>query len=140
MGADAQRRAAAAHPRGGLRRRPPGTVGAEAEDAAARWLAAHGAEVLLRNYRCRRGELDLVVVDNGVLAIVEVRARRNVRFGGAAASIDRRKQRRIATAAARLLQARPDLARMHVRFDVLAMQPRTDADFEFQWIRHAFTA
>jgi putative endonuclease len=76
-----------------------------------------------------------------VLAIVEVRTRRDARFGGAAASVDARKQRRIALAAARLLQARPDLARLHVRFDVLTLRPRVGTvDFEVEWFRHAFTA
>ncbi len=116
-------------------------VGAAAEAFAARWLAARGTELLLRNYRRRRGELDLVIREGSVLAIVEVRMRRDGRFGGAAASVDARKQRRITLAAAQLLQARPDLARLRVRFDVLALRPRTDAEgFEVEWIRHAFTA
>jgi putative endonuclease len=140
MGADAQRHAAPARRRAGLNRPPPGAVGAAAEEFAARWLAARGADVLLRNYRRRRGELDLVIREGDVLAIVEVRTRRNARFGGAAASVDARKRRRIAVAAAQLLQARPDLARLRVRFDVLALRPRVDSvDFEVEWIRHAFT-
>jgi putative endonuclease len=142
MGADARWHAAAARcRRGGLNRPPPGIVGAAAEEFAARWLAARGADVVLRNYRRRRGELDLVIRHDGVLAIVEVRTRRDARFGGAAASVDARKRRRIWLAAMQLMQARPDLARLPVRFDVLALRPEADGSgFEVEWIRHAFTA
>ncbi len=141
MGADPQRHAAPARRHAGLKRPPPGAVGAAAEEFAARWLAARGADLLLRNYRCRRGELDLVIREGDVLAIVEVRTRRDASFGGAAASVDARKRRRIVLAAARLLQSRPDLARLRVRFDVLALRPRLrSVDFEVEWIRHAFTA
>lgn len=103
---------------------------------------------MLRNFRRRRGELDLVIEHAGVLAIVEVRMRRSGRFGGAAASVGRHKQRRLVIAAQQLLQSRPDLARWPVRFDVIALRPTTGRDggtapsaqYEIEWIRHAFSA
>lgn len=141
MGADSQRQPTIAGRHGGLRRPPPSLAGAAAEAFAARWLVERGALVLLRNHRFRRAELDLVIRDGADLAIVEVRMRRSADFGGAAASVDARKQRRIARAAALLLQARPELARLRVRFDVLALRPLTgEPGFEVEWIRHAFTA
>lgn len=79
-----------------------------------------------------------------MLLIVEIRLRGSDSHGGAAASVGPAKQRRIILTAAQLLQLRPDLARMPVRFDVLAMQPRGQGpgseDYSIEWIRHAFTA
>ena len=99
---------------------------------------------MLRNFRRRRGEIDLVAEHRGVLIIVEIRLRGSDSHGGAAASVGRTKQQRIIHTAAQLLQLRPDLARLPVRFDVLAMQPRClDAggdDYSIDWIRHAFNA
>lgn len=116
-------------------------TGQTAEALAAEFLAARGASLLLRNYRRRLGELDLVAQHGGTLLIVEVRCRSSSRYGGAAASIDLRKQRRIVRAAQQLLQERPDLARMPVRFDVIAIG-ELDAGQppRIEWITHAFEA
>ncbi len=112
--------------------------GIAAERAAARFLCAQGARVLLRNYRCRCGELDIVARCGEELAVVEVRSRASMRFGGAAASVDSRKRRRMLRAAARLLQERPEWAQMRIRFDVLAVTgPLTDQP-RIEWIKHAF--
>ncbi len=73
--------------------------GAAAEALAESFLRAHGLAVLERNFRCRGGEIDLIVRDGEVLVFVEVRLRGNARFGGAGASIDRRKAGRIRLAA-----------------------------------------
>ncbi|MEZ5458706.1 MAG: YraN family protein [Steroidobacteraceae bacterium] len=124
----------------------PGVIGAAAEHWAARWLESQGARIVLRNFRRRRGELDLVIEHGGALAIVEVRLRNSTQYGGAAASVGLRKQRRLVLAAQQLLQSRPDLARWPVRFDVLAMQPPSTGGqsaatepYAVEWIRHAFT-
>jgi len=121
-------------------------LGRRAEDLAVQYLQAAGAEILLRNYRRRHGELDVVALHRGTLLIVEVRLRSSAAFGGSAASVDARKQRRIACAARQLLQQRRDLARHPVRFDVIALGPATDepaasaagAAPHIEWIRHAF--
>lgn len=115
-------------------------LGNQAEDAAASFLQAQGALILLRNYRCRCGELDIVArVGDGELAIVEVRTRSSEAYGGAAASVDARKRQRLIRAASRLLQQRKDLARLRARFDVIVVSdPCGDAQVE--WIKHAFSA
>ena len=114
-------------------------LGRIAEDLAAQHLIAAGAEILLRNYRRRRGELDIVALHRGVLLIVEVRLRSSDRHGDGAASIDRFKQRKIIAAAHQLLQQRRDLARYPVRFDVIALSPgTTNADWHLHWMTHAF--
>jgi putative endonuclease len=114
--------------------------GRRAEDLAAEFLRAHGCESLERNYRRRLGELDLVAREGGVLVIAEVRTRAHAGFGSAAASVDRRKQRRITRAAQQLLQQRAELARLPVRFDVLVVSDLTARQPGIEWIRHAFEA
>lgn len=114
--------------------------GRRAEDLAAEFLRAQGCEILERNYRRRLGELDLIARQGGVLVIAEVRTRASGKWGGAAASIDRRKQQRITRAALQLLQQRADLARLPVRFDVLVVSDLSAAEPGIEWIRHAFEA
>lgn len=116
-------------------------IGLRAEDAAAAYLQAQGAHILLRNFRCRCGELDIVAgLGGGELAIVEVRTRSSSAYGGAAASVDAAKRQRLIRAASYLLQQRKDLARLRVRFDVIVVfDPCAEAP-QIEWIKHAFTA
>lgn len=144
MGEDLRRRGPA-HSRA-LRPAQPDrqALGRDAEQAAERFLAARRHCVLLRNYRCRMGELDLVARDDSrgpapALVIAEVRLRSRRDFGGGAASVDHRKQRRLLRAARHLLATHPELARLPVRFDVLDLAPGPEG-YRIEWIRHAFTA
>lgn len=109
-------------------------IGQAAENAAVTFLESEGVEILLRNFRRRLGELDIVAREHDTLVIVEVRNRSSVRFGGAAASVDFRKQTKLRRAAAQLLQQRKDLTELRVRFDVIAVTPKG-----IEWIKHAFT-
>lgn len=93
--------------------------GRAAEDAACRRLESLGFRIVARNFRGRRGELDIVAIEDGVLALIEVRYRSRRDYGGGAASITHRKRARIVRAARELLAARPDLARLPARFDVI---------------------
>jgi len=112
--------------------------GQRAEELAAGFLRQRGLTILMRNYRCRVGELDIVARDGDVLVVAEVRTRSGDSYGGAAASVDRRKQLRLTRAAGRLLQQRRDLAQLPVRFDVIVVQG-LDAELPvIEWIRHAF--
>ena len=115
-------------------------MGKRAEQLAAEFLAAQGLTIVERNYRRRLGELDIVASGAGVLVIAEVRTRTAETFGGAAASVDGLKQRRIIRAAAQLLQQRRDLARLPVRFDVLVVSGLECVAPRIEWIRHAFEA
>jgi putative endonuclease len=125
-------------------RRPTGRrtqkqlVGQVAENIAADFLRAKGLEILERNYLRRLGELDIVARDGDVLVIAEVRTRASDRYGGAAASVDARKQQRIIRAASQLLQRRKDLARLRVRFDVIAVSNIASETPAIEWIQHAF--
>jgi putative endonuclease len=114
--------------------------GRRAEELAAEFLRTAGCEILQCNYRRRLGELDIVARANEVLVIAEVRTRTGSAYGGAAASVDRRKQQRITRAASQLLQQRPDLARLPVRFDVLVVSDPYGPSPAIEWIQHAFEA
>src|SRR5262245_36525009 len=113
-------------------------VGAKAEELAHRYLTERGLKTLVRNYRCRAGELDLVMLDGSVLALIEVRLRADDRFSGASASVDRKKQRRIVLAAQHLLITHKNLAVYRARFDVIAIS-QDFAKTKIEWIRDAFS-
>jgi putative endonuclease len=114
--------------------------GQEAEAAASLFLQSQHLTILARNYRCRTGELDIVAqATDGVVIIAEVRLRARCNYGGGAASVDWRKQRKIQRATRHLLASHPHLARCALRFDVLDVQPDGNG-FAINWIRHAFSA
>jgi putative endonuclease len=113
-------------------------IGRDAEQRAADFLQARGLEILLRNYRCRSGELDIVARGAQLLVIAEVRCRARSDYGGAAASVDCWKQRRIVRAARHLLMRQRALAQLPARFDVLVVPPR-DAG-EIEWLQAAFAS
>ena len=113
-------------------------AGASGENAALKYLQQHGLTLIERNYRCRSGEIDLIMLDGKTLALIEVRYRGSGDFGGAAASVTWQKQKRIITASRHLIMSRADLRRYPARFDVVAVSPGTDTQ-RIEWIRAAFT-
>jgi putative endonuclease len=115
-------------------------LGRSAEDVAADFLTEHGLTVLLRNYRRRGGEIDLVARDGDELVIVEVRTRSSEEFGGAAASVDGWKQHKIIRAATQLLQQRQDLAQLRARFDVIVVRGIDAGRPTVEWLKQAFEA
>lgn len=71
----------------GARRTAKQVSGQAGEDAALEHLQKNGLRLAERNFRCKGGEIDLIMQDRGTLVFVEVRKRNDARFGGAAASI-----------------------------------------------------
>ncbi len=105
--------------------------GAAAEALAARFLMARGLSIVGRNYRCRGGEIDLIVRDGKTLIFVEVRLRRSQAFGGAAESITATKRRRLRLAAQHYLLG---LAREPpCRFDAILLDGLGAGNIE--WLR-----
>lgn len=115
-------------------------LGQAGEREAEQYLAAHKLRLIERNYRCRSGEIDLVMLDpnpddSEVLTFIEVRLRgRGARTRGLD-SIDDHKQRRLISAARHFLMNHPEWERHPCRFDVIALAP--DAD-ELVWVTNAF--
>ena len=114
-------------------------TGARAEQVGQRFLEARGLRVLAKNFRCRAGELDLVMVDGPQLVVVEVRYRARPGFIDPAATVTATKRRRLVHAAARFLQHRPAFRDHAMRFDVLALSGPLEAA-RCDWIRGAFSA
>lgn len=109
-------------------------TGAQAEQLAADYLQRQGLRLIAKNYRSRFGEIDLILYDKKVLVFVEVRLRRNADFGGAAASIDERKQAKLITTAQQYLTTLPTIP--PCRFDAVLL----DGNGQIEWLKHAFTA
>lgn len=113
-------------------------LGAAAEAAALRHLEAAGLQLLARNARFKVGELDLVMRDGETVVFVEVRLRRNPRFGDGFDSVDRRKRQRMVRAAQAWLAARPSLADKPCRLDVVSAGDGPGV-LALDWQRGAFT-
>ncbi len=102
--------------------RPSEQLGRYGEDLAAGHLAAAGMRVLARNWRCPRGELDVVALDvDGTVVFVEVKTRSSVRFGEPAEAVTPVKARRIRGLALSWLADHPQPGRRGVRFDVVTI-------------------
>lgn len=113
-------------------------IGLLGEELALAHLLAGGLQLVVRNYRCKLGEIDLVMLDGETLVLVEVRYRATNDYGGAAASITWEKQRKLAKTAEHLLMKNRELRRYPARFDVVAITS-TDSDTKIEWIKSAFT-
>lgn len=109
------------------------------EAAAEAYLLDAGYTIEERNWRCRSGELDLIVCGEDRLVFVEVRTRRSGgRFGTAAESVDWRKQKQVAETAQVYLKLTRQLGRS-IRFDVIAITlEHDDAISELKHIIAAF--
>ena len=107
--------------------------GEVAERQARRYLEQQGLRHVAHNVRGRFGELDLIMRDSETLVFVEVRYRCSNRFGGALASIDARKRRKLCTTALGYLQQHPHDGPS--RFDVIALGEGTNG---IEWLQNAF--
>ncbi|HZX77258.1 YraN family protein [Lysobacter sp.] len=115
--------------------------GAAVEAAARAYLRRAGLRDVAANANYRFGEIDLVMLDErgATLVFVEVRYRRDSRFGGGAMSVDVHKRRKLVHAAQAFLAAHPRHAQMPCRFDVVEADGDPDAP-RLTWLRDAFRA
>jgi putative endonuclease len=113
-------------------------VGDHGEKLALDHLLGKGLRLLLRNYRCKGGELDLVMLDGDTLALIEVRVRGDSSLATAAESVTPRKQQRLIVAARHLLMTHRELGHYRARFDVVALDDDTPGPARLEWIRDAF--
>jgi putative endonuclease len=106
--------------------------GESAEEQAYQFLIRQGLQPICRNYRCKQGELDLIMSDNQSLVIIEVRFRKTDQYGSAVESVTRAKQSRIIAAAQVYLSTVK--ADRPIRFDVVAIS----GNGKLEWIQNAF--
>lgn len=114
-------------------------AGQLAEQAALEHLEQHQLTLITRNWRCRGGELDLVMQEGDTVVFVEVRYRRDDRFGGAIESVDARKRSRLILAAQKYLQQHTRWQKHPCRFDVVALKSASTMP-HVEWIKNAFDA
>lgn len=107
-------------------------LGQTAEARAEAWLRGQGLTPVTRNWRCRFGEIDLIMRDGETLVFVEVRLRNHRDFGDGLASVTPAKQKKLLAAARAYLATLKPLPAC--RFDVVAMRDDSQPD----WLRNAF--
>ena len=112
--------------------------GKEAEQHAERYLSRQKLKLIKRNYHCRLGEIDLIMLEQQTLVFIEVRQRSHAQFGGAAASVNHYKQAKIIKTAQMFLSQHPQYQHKICRFDVIAYEYDSAPDKPI-WYKGAFT-
>jgi len=132
-------------------RDPRHVRGESAERLAERHLVGRGLKLVARNFRCRAGELDLILIDRAplidaaagidraALVVVEVRQRTERRVAGPLESVGGAKRRRIRRATEFFRLGYPQWRGLAVRFDVVAVHGAPDHDDAIEWVKNAFT-
>jgi len=112
------------------------TVGLRAELLAFDYLVSHGLQPVARNFHCRGGEIDLIMLDQDCLTFVEVRFRSTSAFAKASHTVDSHKQRKIIRTAAMFVARNNRFAMLTMRFDVVAIEGKDDTSV--LWLQDAF--
>lgn len=112
---------------------PSNSQGVKSEQQALTYLLSEGLSLVCQNYNCRFGEIDLIMLDQDTLVFIEVRYRKNNEFGGALASITKRKQSKIIKAAKHFVAQLDE--EPYCRFDAIAIQQDS---VKPEWIENAF--
>lgn len=114
-------------------------LGEQLETVALRYLEANGLSLICRNFQCKLGEIDLVMRETQMLVFVEVRFRRSERYGSAAETVDRHKQRKLVRTAQLYLNLQCFSQRTPCRFDILGITVNgATQEYRYDWIRNAF--
>ena len=114
-------------------------LGAKGEGLAVAWYTGQGYQVLGRNWRCRDGELDLIVSRDRCVVFCEVKTRSGTGFGLPAEAVTGEKQRRLRRLATRWLgEQKPSVGFAEVRFDVASVTVRRGAEPALDIIEAAF--
>ena len=111
-------------------------IGHYAESLACRYLKRRGLRLLYRNFRCLRGEIDLIMQDGDSLVFVEVRYRKLTHFGHAKETVSRIKQSRIVQCARYYMHIHKSWNEA-VRFDVISIEGQADG-MKIEWLADAF--
>jgi putative endonuclease len=114
-------------------------VGDQAETLALQYLELQGLRPVERNYRCRLGEIDLVMLDADYLVFVEVRYRSGRRLVPAVQTVDYFKQRKLGRAAEMYLARGRAHSDRKARFDVVGIDRDLNGEIRIEWIRDAFS-
>jgi putative endonuclease len=113
---------------------PKRELGSQKESESREFLEKNGLEFIEANYFCKMGEIDLIMDDHGVRVFVEVRYRKNSRYGDGVDSVTKQKQTKIIRAAKHYLVCHDLYDKIPCRFDVIA----EDVNKNIIWIKDAF--
>lgn len=113
-------------------------LGSEWEQKAAEYLTQNGCSIITANYRCRLGEIDIIMQDGEYLCFVEVKYRKSGRYGSAIEAVDYSKQQRIRRAAANYLMTERHTQDIACRFDVLGFDTDELGNVNISYIKNAF--
>jgi putative endonuclease len=100
-------------------------LGERGEKFAARYLRRHGYKILVRRFKSRAGEIDIVCRHKDGLVFVEVKTRKSMEFGAPSEAVDREKQRHMSRVALDYLRLLNN-PRIHFRFDIVEVIVRED--------------
>ncbi len=112
-------------------------LGQWAETLACQYLEKCDFQCIVRNYRFKSGEIDLILRQANLLIFVEVRYRTTQNFGSSAESIDSRKQQKIIQTAQHYLQQHPAMQVFICRFDAVVITGNQTSP-QLEWIPDAF--
>lgn len=118
-------------------------IGKNAENHARLYLQENGLTYVESNYRCRYGEIDLIMRDKTTTVFVEVRYRKNTSFGSGAETVDYKKQRKILATASHYLQSHRTSTQHGCRIDVISItssNPQSSESLKIHWIPDAIQA
>lgn len=111
-------------------------LGKKGEETAVGLLKDNGYKILLRNYKTKLGEIDIIASDKGTICFIEVKTRQSDRFGLPSEAISSSKQRQISKVALAFLKERKLLDKK-ARFDVISVLSSKDRP-QLDWIKNAF--
>lgn len=112
-------------------------IGAAGEEYAAQLLVKSNLKIISRNYRCPKGEIDLIAEDEGCLVFVEVRSRSSGKQGWAEESITEHKRRKLYAVASYYLSSRGYKEYPPIRFDIVALHRKANEP-EVKWLKGVF--
>lgn len=112
-------------------------AGQIAEEKALLYLKDKGLKLVVRNYSCRLGEIDLIMRDRDYLVFVEVRSRTNMNYGGGITSITYAKRQKIIKTTSHYLINNKIQDKFPLRFDVISID---GASGSITWVKDAFGA
>lgn len=109
-------------------------TGENAENQACEFLQAQGLTLITRNFRCPHGEIDLIMQDGKTRVIVEVRYRKNAKFGNALESVTKTKQNKLIATTQIYLETLQTQELLPIRFDVIGIL----GNGQLEWVKNAF--
>lgn len=122
-------------------------IGTQIEVLVCDYLQQQRLKLIARNYKCRLGEIDLIMHDQAILVFIEVRYRQHYNFGGSLESVNLLKRNKIIKTAEYYLFSHPLSEKMACRFDVVGVKPilqklgnisKLDSA-QVEWIKNAFS-